>query len=105
LFRSRQIPRLSIADFPGILLADVREMIGTTKQRELPGITPFRVHEHYINIFVEKWERLCLNVFKTVESILKDNVSYLCEKVFGRFSSSGLLYDVKYNFKFPTMTN
>lgn len=79
-----------------ILLEEVREMIGKTKQRELAGITPFQVHEYYINQFIQKWESLCLNIFQQVEVIFKDQVACFCEDIFGRFISSGLHYDVKY---------
>lgn len=79
-------------------------MIGTTKQRELPGITPFRVHEYYIDTCVAEWERICLNVFKEVESILRSNVTHLCENIFGRFTT-GLYDDVKYKFQFLTFAN
>jgi len=71
-------------------------MISTAKQRELPGITPFQVHEHYISQFVQEWESRCLNVFRQVEIILKDRVAGLCDQIFGRFVTSGLHYDVRY---------
>jgi len=71
-------------------------MIDKTKQRELAGITPFQVHEYYIDHFVQKWESLCLSIFQQVEVIFKDKVACFCEDIFGRFISSGLHCDVRY---------
>jgi len=88
--------RVLLSNDVEVLLDAVREMIRTAKQRELPGITPFQVHEHYISQFVQKWESLCLNVFRQVEIILKDQVASICDKIFGRFVTSGLHYDVRY---------
>ena len=79
-----------------VLLDAVRDMIITAKQRELPGITPFQVHEHYIRQFVQKWESLCLNVFQQIAIILNDQVAGFCDQIFGRFMTSGLHYDVGY---------
>jgi hypothetical protein len=72
----------------------VRNVIEKMSKRELPGITPFRVHEHFINSFVRKWEAICLDAFYEVENVLKSLADKLCTKHFGRFKSSGLLYDV-----------
>ena len=71
-------------------------MIRKMKKRELPSITPFRVHEHFINLFVRDWEKSCLDVFGNVETILEDTVKELSTHVFGRFRRSGLFSDVKY---------
>lgn len=64
--------------------------------RELPGIIPFQVHEHFISTFVSKWEKICLDSFYKMDDILKAATELLCKKHFGRFSSSGLLYEVRY---------
>jgi hypothetical protein len=65
------------------------------KNGELPGITPFRVHVHLINRFVEGWEALSLNAFRKVEIELEETVRELCTSVFGRFRSSGLLSEAR----------
>src|SRR5215471_9325198 len=75
----------------------MRSIIQKMSKRELPGITPFRVHEHFINSFVCKWEEICLYAFSQVEEILKNAVvEVLCTKHFWRFRSSGLLVAVTY---------
>lgn len=79
-----------------IRLEAVREMVTTAKQRELPGITPFSVHEFYIRLFIQKWESLCLEMFRQVEIMFKEQVSSFCDDTFGRFMTSGLHYDVRY---------
>lgn len=63
--------------------------------RELYGIIPFQVHEHFIESFVSKWEALCLEAFGKVELILKNVMETLCDDHFGRFKASGLMYDVR----------
>ena len=85
-----------IADVLEISLDKVRSIVKKMSKRELPGITPFRVHEHFINSFVRKWEHICLDAFYEVEKILKIVVEAMYTKYFGRFQSSGLLYDVRY---------
>jgi hypothetical protein len=73
----------------------VREVIRQKSIRELPGIIPFTVHEHYIGMFVSKWKYICLDSFGDVEQILKGLVEGLCKKYFGRFRSSGLLHEIE----------
>lgn len=63
--------------------------------RELPGITPFRIHEHFINSFVLKWEEISLDAFHEVEKLFKSMLDALLTKSFGRFKSSGLLYSTR----------
>jgi hypothetical protein len=64
--------------------------------RELSGITPFRVHEHFINSFVIKWEEISLDAFRDVELIFNSVVDELLKRRFGRFKSSMLLYNVRF---------
>lgn len=64
--------------------------------RELSGITPFRVHEHFINSFVIKWEEISLDAFREVQKIFKDVIGELLKQRFGRFKSSLLLYNVRF---------
>jgi hypothetical protein len=45
--------------------------------RELSGITPFRVHEHFINAFVLKWGEISLDAFREVEKIFKSVIDDL----------------------------
>ncbi len=71
-------------------------MIEEISTRELYGIIPFQVHEQFIDSFVSKWESICFENFDQVECILKSLVESLCSNHFGRFQSSGLLYEVKY---------
>jgi hypothetical protein len=82
--------------FLEIPLAEVRRIIGKMSKRELPGITPFRVHEYFIGSFIKKWETICLEAFSEVENILKSVIESLCIQHFGRFQTSGLLLDVRY---------
>jgi hypothetical protein len=77
-----------------ITLNHVTEVIEETSKRELYGIVPFRVHEHFINDFVTKWESISLDSFNEVEKILSEVVGLFCSKHFSRFQSSGLSYEV-----------
>jgi hypothetical protein len=79
-----------------ITLVDVRQVIEQMSTRELYGIIPFQVHEHFIQCFVSEWESICLEYFGKVERILKDVVETMCETYFGRFQTSGLLFDIRY---------
>lgn len=79
-----------------ISLEEVQSMIRKMKKRELPGITPFRVHEYFIRFFVKDWEMLSMNLFRKVEAILENSVQKICIQIFERFRSSGLLSDVTY---------
>jgi hypothetical protein len=63
--------------------------------RQLYGITPFEVHEHFINQFVREWESICLARFRDVERILKRYLINLITKHFARFHGSGLLDKVR----------
>jgi hypothetical protein len=74
----------------------VRAIIKTMSTRELPGITPFRIHEHFINKSVKDWKDICLDAFSQVENILKSVAEGLCKKHFERFRSFGLLNNAKY---------
>jgi len=85
-----------VADSLVISLKEVREMIEEISTRELYGIIPFQVHEQFIDSFVSKWESICFENFDQVECILKSLVESLCSNHFGRFQSSGLLYEAKY---------
>ena len=78
-----------------ITLKFVRDVIEEMSTRELYGVIPFQVHEHFIESFVSKWESLCLESFDKVEHVLKAVAENLCDEHFGRFQSSGLLYDVR----------
>ena len=64
--------------------------------RELSGITPFRVHEHFINSFVLKWGEISLDAFREVEKIFKSVIDELLMQRFGRFKSSLLLYNARF---------
>ena len=79
-----------------ISLEEVQSMIKKMKKRELPGITPFRVHEHFIDFFVKDWEMLSMNLFRKVEAILESSVQKICTQVFERCRHTGLLSDVTY---------
>ena len=79
----------------GAPLEYVRKIIQDMSSRELAGITPFRVHEHFISLFIRKWEEVCLDAFSEVEKLLKAEMDALYEKHFGRFKSSGLMYDIR----------
>ena len=81
-----------------ITLLDVRKVIDQMSTRELYGIIPFQVHEHFIQCFVSEWESICLEYFGKVERILKDVVETMCETYFGRFQTSGLLFDIRYAY-------
>ena len=85
-------------DHLAITLKSVRDIIEEMSTRELYGIIPFQVHEHFIESFVSKWESICLESFGNVERVLKKVVETLCDEHFGRFQSSGLLYDIRYMF-------
>jgi hypothetical protein len=73
----------------------VRNVIDEMRTRELPGVTGYRVHEHFIDSFVAKWENLSLEAFREVEKIFKSVCSTLVEKRFGRFKTSTLLYEAR----------
>lgn len=74
----------------------MRDVIRQKSIRELPGIIPFTVHEHYINMFLSKWKHICLDSFGDIEQALNVLMEGLCEKYFGRFRSSGLLNEIEY---------
>lgn len=76
-------------------LKEVAEVIYEMSTRQLYGITPFEVHEHFINQFVRKWETICLACFRDVERILRQFLISVVQKHFGRFHSSGLLTKVQ----------
>jgi hypothetical protein len=78
-----------------ISLKQVRKVIEEISIRELYGIIPFQVHEQFIDLFVSKWESICFNGFHEIEQILKKVVESQCKKHFGRFQTSGLLYEVR----------
>ena len=73
----------------------MKEKISEMSSRELYGIIPFRVHEHFINSFVSEWKAICLGCFDDVETALNAVVESLCRKHFERFETSGLLYEVR----------
>jgi hypothetical protein len=76
-------------------LKRVREVITEKSIRELPGIIPFTVHEHFIDSFISKWKSICLDSFEDVEDLLKDIVEKLCTEYFGRFRTCGFLHEIK----------
>jgi len=78
-----------------VTLVDVHQVIEKMSTRELYGIIPFQVHEHFIESFVSRWKDICLEHFEKVERILKKCVEAMCDKYFGRFETSGLLYDIR----------
>jgi Dynamin central region len=79
-----------------ISLIEVRKVIEKISIRELYGIIPFQVHEQFIDSFVSKWESICLDIFDEAERTLKKVVESFCQRHFGRFQTSGLLYEVRY---------
>jgi hypothetical protein len=83
------------SDDLAIPLKHVRDMIEELSSRELYGIVPFQVHEQFIDSFVSKWESISMQSFEKVEKVLRGMVEKLCQGHFGRFQSSGLLYEVR----------
>ena len=79
-----------------ISLEHVRDVISEKSIRELPGIIPFTVHEHFIDMFVSKWKSICLDSFSDIDDVLKILVEQLCKSYFGRFRTSGFLHEIEY---------
>jgi len=89
-------PTIVVPETPkkeGISLYIVRKTISEMRTRELDGIIPFRVHEHFIRNFASDWREICLGQFEGVQKILKKRIDAMCKSYFGRFSSSGLYYE------------
>lgn len=76
-----------------ISLHTVREFISETRTRELEGITPYSVHEYFIEKFMSDWKDICLVYFKRIQTILKSKVEDMCKGHFDRFSRSALCYE------------
>jgi Dynamin central region/Dynamin GTPase effector domain len=77
-------------------LKEVTDVITKMSYRELYGIIPFRVHEHFIKAFLRDWEKICLHSFIQIEESLREEMLKLCEKHFDRFKSSNLLNAAMY---------
>jgi len=78
-----------------ISLSEVAKVISEMSSRELYGIVPFRVHEHFIRSFSSDWQNISFNCFEAAECLLKRRVADLCNRHFGRFASSGLHYEAR----------
>jgi hypothetical protein len=70
----------------------------------LPSIVPFAVNEYLMQMSVSKWEKLCLDLFETIEDNLKALVNKLSYLYFHRFQSSGLAFAAKYYSLLPSIS-
>jgi len=87
-------PTADPAGNDSISLDAVKKCISEMRTRELYGICPFAVHEHYIAKFTSCWQNICTRHFEDIQTILKERIDEICNLHFGRFTSSGLHYDV-----------